>query len=606
MAARKRTNARTAAASTSTTQNKRRKPNRQPLGLKLLGSNKHADDTIVRLYVGNILGRRPSKPPPANIVTPVRHVDIGIVDCHIPRKLLQVSRVTADSLELEVFFDQTERHEEKAAKAHRKCAKLAADICKITRLGETIQVARNATIVLQQHDIFVVAKKLKECDFSYQFQVLPVAQETASISPNQSVEEEEEEEEDMVDEIEKKAASAAALQAELDKMEKKLGFRPYRPTRPMGSTVPNASTPAKSLAPKNFAAGTKSQEEERDKANNHQDSDDDDDSEDEEEERDPQKEATMHATLANTYYKALNTSTPHFGSSLLEMIGRKNEFPTPQLLEDLVKLLTFGPTYHEDYAFFEGNRLQLALEYVQDLLQTYPQEMGPRFLQAASKVAGDGDYWRLLLDQLSILPYEQSIMMTTPTNTNTKNETLEMANQKRTLQSMELQAVSLQFLLILLQQSEDMMHQVQRDTKEVTRHVAQTMAQVWVSRGHYLLITNKDKDNKNGKNDQQLLLVNNAMEQVTRQLTKVLGSVTNFDTLKEQDLVDMLWSAMDDGFRQTNNSKQNRRQILLTWIFQLQADLTTIQNNEKWATVTDGLVKRARLRKEYNAISKVE
>jgi len=244
-------------------------------------------------------------------------------------------------------------------------------------------------------------------------------------------------------------------------------------------------------------------------------------------------------------------------------------------LEELVQLMTFGPTY-DDLCFFEGNRLQLAYSYVKELLEEHPQDMGPRFLNAIARVEG-GDYWRLLLDQLTVLPYASS-------DKKGAKESLELRLQ----QSTEMHAISLKFFLLLLQHS-DLGQQVQRDTKPVTRHVARVMAHVWVSRGYWLL---------NGQ------VLSNAMDQLTRLLTKVLGQVTNFDLLQEQDLVDMLWSAMDEGFRtcEEEEALTKKRKVLLVWICNLE-DLHPL--HKKWTTVTDGLVKRARLRKEYNAISKV-
>ncbi|KAL3926203.1 MAG: hypothetical protein SGBAC_013566 [Bacillariaceae sp.] len=610
-------------------------------------NNDDNNDAVIRLYVGNILGRRPSKPPPVNSVTPVRHVDIGLVDCHIPRKLLQVSRADVNSLELDVFLDPTIQNKEEAAKAHRKCARLAASICKVVRRGRVIEQteeegAADNTIVLQHHDIFVVAKTCKGCEFEYQFQVLPVAQETTSISPTHStmasspssslaeeevevvvVEAEQQQQQQQRQESSSRnepeqasSSSSAKVESELDTLEKKLGFRPHRPTRPMGSARSNAVAATSAKKRRKSPKPLK----QNDAKDSNDASDDSDESEDEVEvNRKVSKQATMHATLANTYYKALGTSTPHFGSSLLhQLLASKGDLPTPNLLEDLVKLLTFGPTYHEDYAFMEGNRLQLALDYVQKLLQQHPQEMGPRFLQAASKVAGDVDYWRLSLDQLLILPYPQTASTNNDNNTSTSNHTTnpEIAKQKQLLQSLELHAVSLKFLLILLQQQQQ---QDQHDTKTVTRHVAQIMAQVWVTRGHYYVLSWRHKD-------PALLLVVNAVEQVTRQLTQVLGCVTHFGktaaaaALKEQEVVDMLWSAMDERFRQANvdndddnddgddtkncSNAKDKKKILLTWILQLE-DL--IPTHSKWGTVTDGLVKRARLRKEYNVIAtKVE
>lgn len=580
MAARKRSavaraSAATKSSTTATAQtanSKRRKPNTQPLGLKLVDDDSNPDSPVVRLYVGNILGRKPSKPTPSNIVTPVRHVDIGIADLHIPRKLLQVTRVTAQSLELDVFLDQNERNPDKAARNHAKNAALAADICQIVRGGKVIRGSAGNTIVLEQHDVFQIAKTCKACTFSYQFQVLPVAEERVAIS-----------EEEVEVEVEPKDLKIAeqdhALQKELDGLEKKLGFRPYRPTRPMGSTSCNTLNIA------NLASAASKSNASHNEANPEEHDSDSEAEEEEEVETKKKKESTMHATLASTYSKALCTSTPHFGSSLLELVLQKNDLPTPQLLEDLVKLMTFGPTYG-DLAFMEGNRLQLALKYIQELLQR--NEMHLRFQQAVEKLQG-AHYWRLLLDQLTVLPYSQFTAMSEKVQ---KGEptSLEQSLDMRLLQSLELHAISLQFFLLLLQ-GDIMLQLVRQDSKQVARHVAQTMAHVWVSRGYYLL------------GDDGPILAN-AMDQVTRLLCQVLHQVTNFETLKEQDLVDMLWSAMDERFRQTEEeeAKTNKRKLVLAWILQLE-DLHS--RHGKWETVTDGLVKRARLRKEYNALSKV-
>jgi hypothetical protein len=516
------------AALPSSSPSKKCKQGSGPLVLISVGTTSSGNDTqeAFHLQVGNTLGRNPVK----KSKMAASHVDMNITDVHIPRKFLQVSKTTTDQLELTVFHDKEGKDKEQAEQKYYKLSKLVSDIVTILRKKEELSVNGSKPIVLQEGDVLKINKDDKECQFCYQFQLAP---------------------------------------------------KTYRPAGSMGRAVANFEPPPPPAAKADHTSPTKSPA--RNQAP--QDLDSDDDADDDEEEDYQKRDPVMHATYANTYWKALNTSTPHVGTTFLHTLLHQKKLPTPHLLQDLVQLLTFGPTFQKDHPFYDGNRLQLALRYIQVLLLKHPLKMAPRLCQAASQVAEGGDYWRLVMDQLHILAYAN----------HSKEDTNITQSQKDVLldQSLQLHSFSLELLLLLLKHDTATTTTttgtiIQEDSKQVTRYVAQTMAHVWVEQGHHLL---EAADNAS---------LADALEHVTRQLTQVLGLVAKHD--RKTELVDLLWNAMHGQFRQTQNAvaKQKKKQLLLLWVCNLE-DLAAVHVN--WRSVVQSLAKQARLEKEYTKLS---
>jgi hypothetical protein len=520
------------AALPSSSPSKKCKQGSDPLVLISVGTTSSSNNTqeAFHLQVGNTLGRNPVK----KSKMAASHVDMNITDIHIPRKFLQVSKTTTDQLELTVFHDKEGKNKEQAEQKYHKLSRLASDIVTILRKKEELSVNGTKPIVLQEGDTLKIAQDIKECQFCYQFQLAP---------------------------------------------------KTYRPAGSMGHAVTNFEPPPPPAAKSDNASPTKSPA--RKQAS--QDLDSDDDADDDEEEDYQKRDLVMHATYANTYWKALNTSTPHVGTTFLHTLLHQKKLPTPQLLQDLVQLLTFGPTFQKDHPFYDGNRLQLALRYIQVLLLKHPHKMAPRLCQAASQVAEGGDYSRLVMDQLHILAYANHSNEDSTTTQSQKDVLLD--------HSLQLHSFSLELLLLLLKHDTATATTttttttgttIQKDSKQVTRYVAQTMAHVWVEQGHLIL---EAADNAS---------LADALEHVTRKLTQVLGLVAKHD--RKTELVDLLWNAMHGQFRQTQNAeaKQKKKQLLLLWVCNLE-DLAA--NHVNWRSVVQSLAKRASLGKEYIKLS---
>lgn len=495
--------------------------------------------------VGNVLGRTPKiKVPYA-----ARHVPMNIKSKYLPKKFFEIMSVSTDKIEMMIASYNEEGETEQDRK---KCMRMAKSFVTVLRNEKKLPLDFAQKIGLQAGDILKLhSTHDKDCTFSYQFQVAPMTAVLPSI---------------------KKQSTTKKL----------LSPGTYTPTMPMGLAVPNFKPP--SLPPAKVVNKKKNKSPMKSNSRMHQVVDSDDDDEDDDEENRRRQDSMMHATLASTFWKALNTSTPHMSSTFLITLLKQNKLPTPDLLKQLVVLLTFGPTFQHDHPFYDGNRLQLALQYIEDLVKH--DDMMPRLCLAAAQVADGGEYWRLVMDQLHVMPYVENRPKEPQVSKDTMNTLVD--------QSFQLHSFALQMLLLLLKHDKgDTIQNIRQNCKHVTRHIAQTMAYVWVERGHFLFL-------KEGAA---------AMEQVTRQLTQVLGLVVANNPssiISETEVVDLLWNAMHGQFRQTQNAdaKKLRKQLLLMWVCNLE-DLAVekAHNSVDWKKVVQSLSKRAKLGKEYTKLS---
>eukprot|EP00980_Cylindrotheca_fusiformis_P017008 scaffold5194_cov118-Cylindrotheca_fusiformis.AAC.2 len=545
--------------------------------------------------VGSILGRNPKKKIAG-------HVDMKITDMRIPKRFLQVTKVTSDSIELKAYINDNDDKQ-----AAQRVLFVVSNCVHIQRKNKKTISSMDADaakkpIRLHEGDVLRLTsyQNSNNCRFHYQFQIAPMSSILAPVDKKSSS---------------STAAAAAATTTAATKppSQPPTKSQTYRPTFSMGHKVPNFKPPPPPSSTKTVVSHESKSPKNRTVPQAPQDSDSEDDDDDgdfnDEEERasgSQKRNPTMNGTYSTTFWKALNTNTPHLGSTVLTTLAKQHQAPTPDLLVHLVKLFTFGPTFQHDHFFYEGNRMQLAWEYLEHCQGSIRQ-----LRQAATQV-GDGDYWKLVLDQLHVLMYVSP--HTTATATPDQSE-------EELKQSFYLQSFSLRLLLRLLQQHDDDDDDdawiSQDDMERVLFHVAQTMAHVWVRHGHHFL---------------EATSIGSALEPVTSQLTQLLGWVAAATAGKQQQttskkkkkkkktttattttttkLVDVLWNAMDGQFQNAlalhQTKAKERKQVLFLFVCQLEdlvVDSEKQNHQVQWETVVQQLVQRAGLSKEYKKLS---
>jgi hypothetical protein len=122
------------------------------------------------------------------------------------------------------------------------------------------------------------------------------------------------------------------------------------------------------------------------------------------------RHGSMHATMANTFWKALNSYAPHLGSTTFTLLTTvHHQLPNDPLCKQLVELITHGPKAQQEF-FSDHNRMTCAVEYVQLLLSLDDddsQQLPQKEFSAAYKLAQAAGpvYWKDCLEQLSTCVY---------------------------------------------------------------------------------------------------------------------------------------------------------------------------------------------------------
>ena len=543
------------------------------LGLKTLKGGPNTEP-FYSLHVGDILGRRKK-------VEDSSHKNLGITKDNggvvISKECFQVVQVSDHSLELQ---PKTRGLKPISYERNQKSYIITPD----------------SNVILQKDDILKFeshGRKVKvknenmKCTFEYHYQVVP--------SSNNN------------DELQEECDTSSQLNTPRKSSTKKTNqkisspavdecsdlFTPFRPKLSMGHQIPK-------FKPPNKPPTTKAQSEDRSITKRTQIHDDSDEEEDEDEE-DASFVPMMHATLANAYGKALQTSTPHVGATFLHTLLISGQLPTPQLLQEIVHLLTFGPSAM-GVAFYDGCRLQLAFRYIRELLRQHPTVMVPRLVKASMEVSGaDCDYLRCVMDQLSILPYVQD------------NVDKDQQQHQDLENSFQLHSFSLQFLLLLVQEVQNLPGEStttlmkdllgNKDPQNTVRTIAHVMSHVWVEHGNRMLWTGDDALFSNEVSD--------SLHQVTSYLSKIVGCLFSFwEDISEDSLLDILWNIMDDRLckweiESTGSKKykkQYRIQLLLTWICSLELDACN-NSDSSFATLPRKIAKRAKVDKPYRTLS---
>ena len=237
--------------------------------------------------------------------------------------------------------------------------------------------------------------------------------------------------------------------------------------------------------------------------------------------RQVKKYKDMHPSVWNTFWAALNSAEPHFGSTMLTMMTcAHHEVPGERMCKSLVDLLTYGPKAGDD-SFPDCNRTTLAKDYFQLVLQqkgmarTISEAVGPT-------------YWKDCLESLSTLTYcaEED-----------ESRTSEAA-QLRIGQSLHLQACSTEVLESLLQgmrqdgdnyRSLPLFRDMIRDgISPAIKLAINAMVEIWVRHGHYLVGMEDDEPSE------ALQLTTTVIERLVQNMGSVV-SILLWLWAKEED-----------------------------------------------------------------------
>jgi hypothetical protein len=604
--------------------------------LPLLGF-KRVDDrtgTVIPLTPGNLLGRNPKKPIP-------EHVDLGITKENggeeIARKLCRVVRVTSSSIRLELLASATNSNKllEYKQRGDQEFRKINSTVVVDLQEGDVLSIrqdhrfevmptttrSQSAAAKAAKEDVRRTTRKASSCT------------PTAASSPKASVSTDKTKALRTSTRTRTTALSKASVSTDTTKAltpstassnssissgkpkvllkkppskqrpsrniapsssssnENKKnnesswetrerngrivlldGMEPFRPTRTWGVDSPNcqpfhlstSKEESKTTTTKPAAAAKKPK-----KDDPLCDSDDDD-------EEDDGRPHDMHVSLANAYWKALNSNMPHIGAGLLQTLLASNKLPPAQLCGDLVTLLTFGPQ-SSGHAFYDGNRLQLAMKYIQDLVDKHPTKMYERLALAAGS-----SYWKTVLDQLRTLPYEDK-----------------QSSESSVDESLQLHCFSLRLFELLLQGSLTtdsssaalpLVCDLQDyDGTAACKVAAQAMASVWVQHGHHLW-----------EEEGSSTTLAPAVQQLTDRLGRIMSLLLHKFVDDDNDMMNILWNAMDSQIhaseQEQNKQKKNaiwRQQLKLYWICSLEMD------DEDWQP---RLAKQVGVQKKYKQL----
>jgi hypothetical protein len=316
------------------------------------------------------------------------------------------------------------------------------------------------------------------------------------------------------------------------------GLQPFRPSRRWGDFEGPSAPETSTITPK--AADTLPKKTTEAKAA-YQPPDTEHDSDHDEDDDAAAKgdgPTDMHTSLANAYWKALNSAQPHIGSQSLHMLLDSDELPPLKLCGDLIHLLTFGPL-NQGHAFYDGNRIQMALAYVQRLVEKHPKLMYERLAEAAGN-----EYWKTVLDQLLTLPYGE-------------DDTIADA--------LNLHCFSMKVLELLWGGLQTMENCTQlpliRDLhayggKAACVVAANALAHVWVRHGKYLLVGQR------GGNSSLL----DVTYQLTQQLARIVTSWLQEFVANNRDCLDILGNAMDAQLCDSSIPKKEQQDLKLYWV----------------------------------------
>jgi hypothetical protein len=339
------------------------------------------------------------------------------------------------------------------------------------------------------------------------------------------------------------------------------GMEPFRPSRRWGDFDDWSSAPE--LWPKANAEDQRHQEANAKRSDNP-------DSDHDEEEAITTGPTDMHTSLANVYWKALNSAQPHIGAQFLHMLLESDELPPARLCGDLMHLLTFGPQ-NQGHAFYDGNRLQLALACIRRLVEKHPNVMYERLAEAAGS-----EYWKTVLDQLFTLPYGE-------------DDTI--------VDDLNLHSFSVKVLELLWEGLHKMENSTQlpliRDLhsfsgKAACKVAANAMAHVWVRHGNHILPGGSSGD---GNNDIAFLL--DVTYRLTQQLARIVTSWLQEFVPNKRDRLDILWNPMDAQLRDSSVPKKEQKDLKLHWV-------CSLDRTPSWDDLGPQLAKRVGIEKEYS------
>ena len=299
----------------------------------------------------------------------------------------------------------------------------------------------------------------------------------------------------------------------------------------------------------------------------------DDDDEDEDGEENGGGPRNMHVSLAKVYWKALNSPQPHLGSQSFRMLLNQNRIPETRLCSDIIKLLTKGPELR-NYPYYDGHRLHLTFEYVEQLVERFPNVMYPRFAEAAGS-----DYWKLSLDYLTTLPYGENDI-----------------SSALSLHVSNLKLLDLLFRGLVGLDDENL--PLIRDIYEygpsaACRTFCQSMSIVWVKYGHYMW----EPSQQGG-----MLLCPLAVD-LTNLLSLIVVQVMEYFKISISDRIDMLWNAMDRQIQKSERKRDNawKKELKLYWISSLLVGDEGRQDMQVWEDLCMKLARHAGA-KEYIAM----
>jgi hypothetical protein len=225
--------------------------------------------------------------------------------------------------------------------------------------------------------------------------------------------------------------------------------------------------------------------------------------------REVKKYQDMHPSVWNTFWAALNSAEPHFGSTMVTMMtSAHHELPGERMCKSLVDLLTYGPKAGDDL-FPDCNRMTLAKDYFQVVLRQ--KGMARKMSEAVGST-----YWKDCLDSLSVRTYcaEKDEPRTSE------------AAQLRIGQSLHVQACATEVLQTLLQgmrqdgdnyRSLPLFRDMIRDgISPAIKLAINAMVGIWVRHGHYLV-------DESDEPSEALQLTTD----VTERLVKKMGSIVS-------------------------------------------------------------------------------
>jgi hypothetical protein len=195
----------------------------------------------------------------------------------------------------------------------------------------------------------------------------------------------------------------------------------------------------------------------------------------------------MKISLAQIYWKALNSSTPYIGEMYLHtVLDAANQVPSLHFCKDLIQLLTWGPKLPpgcykakkdddcdflkkdtEPPFYWDGPRLYKALGYFERILKLHPRIMLPRLVTAAGR-----DWWKSIVDEIVLnnSGTQHDLQHAISKDSGQTGASKERAVKQQVIERLRMQSCSLQALIFLLQSSLDMYQEMASEQQENHRH----------------------------------------------------------------------------------------------------------------------------------------